>query len=113
MITTSTALPNGTDERSFRDTAYWIALTSVHDAAHEAAERFEISLSPGTILTSESVLTEYLNYFAEWGAYFRPKVSANVQPMLSTQTEVTIALHTREMFLDGLELYRSRLDKGY
>ena len=97
----------------FADTAYWIALTNFQDVAHDEAERFEVSLAPGTILTSESVLIEYLNYFAGWGPYFRRKVSANVQAMLSRQTEVDLALHTTEAFLDGLKLYRNRLDKGY
>ena len=36
-----------------------------------------------------------------------------MQVLLSRQADIDVALHARETFLDGLELYRSRLDKGY
>ncbi len=97
----------------FADTAFWIALSNVKDVSHGIAQRFKLSLARTTILTSESVLAEYLNYFAGWGPNFRSKVSDNVLAILNGETNVDTAPHTRETFLDGLKLYRNRLDKGY
>ena len=97
----------------FADTAFWIALSNVQDVSHGIAHGFKLSLARTTILTSEFVLAEYLNYFAGWGPKFRRKVSDNVLAILDGETKVATAPHSRETFWDGLELYRSRLDKGY
>jgi predicted nucleic acid-binding protein len=66
----------------FADTSFWIALTNEGDAAYEKAQAFSLSLGSRKIITSESVLTEYLNYFAGWGPYFRNQASANARALL-------------------------------
>jgi len=43
----------------FADTFYWIALTTPLDAAHERAKKFT-----DDIVTTQEVLTEYLNFFS-------------------------------------------------
>jgi uncharacterized protein len=96
----------------FADTSFWIALTNENDAAHQKAQSFRVSLASLKIITSASVLTEYLNYFAGWGRYFRDEASANVSVLLSNAT-VTVEPDTTETFSAGLQLYRQRLDKGY
>lgn len=96
----------------FADTSFWIALANEADAAHEKAQAFSSSLAHRRIITSHSVLTEYLNYFAGWGPHFRIEASANVQALLSNQF-VTVEPHTLEFFLSDLELYKQRLDKAY
>jgi len=96
----------------FADTSFWIALTNEADDAYEKAQAFSSSLGQRKILTSESVLTEYLNYFAGWRPNSRNEASANVQSLLLNRL-VTVDAHTAETFLSGLELYRQRLDKGY
>jgi uncharacterized protein len=96
----------------FADTSFWIALTNENDAAHQKAQSFRVSLASLKIITSASVLTEYLNYFAGWGRYFRDEASANVSALLSNAT-VTVVPDTTEIFSAGLQLYRQRLDKGY
>ncbi|MCY7347444.1 MAG: hypothetical protein LH614_14665, partial [Pyrinomonadaceae bacterium] len=55
---------------------------------------------------------ETLNYFAESGEYFRGIVSREIEKILLNQN-VEIIEATHENFLDGFELYRNRLDKGY
>ena len=52
----------------FADTFYWVALTNVKDAAHEQAKTFSRSSSLSSIVTTELVLIEYLNFFAAWGS---------------------------------------------
>lgn len=96
----------------FADTSFWIALTNETDSAYEKAQSFRQSLGPRKIITSESVLTEYLNYFAGWGPYFRNEASRNVRTLLLNRI-IIVEPHTEETFLSGLELYRERLDKGY
>jgi uncharacterized protein len=96
----------------FGDTFYWIALTNVQDVAHEKAKALTRSLPPWTILTTEEVLIEYLNYFGSWGPSFRRKAFANVQNMRSSRT-VKVLPGGEASFAMGLDLYGARLDKGY
>ena len=65
-----------------------------------------------TIVTTDEILTETLNYFAESGEYFRGIVSREIEKILLNQN-VGIIEATHENFLDGFELYRNRIDKGY
>ena len=96
----------------FADTSYWIALTNVQDEAHQRARSLSRSLQSQTILTTEPVLTEYLNYFAGWGHHFRRTAAATVRAMAANR-RVQIVPQTQQLFLAGLELYAARPDKGY
>jgi hypothetical protein len=96
----------------FADTFYWIALTNVQDLAHERVKAFTQYERPGLIVTTDEVLTEYLNYFASWGSHFRAKATQNVQNILANSA-VRVVSQNPESFRVGFDLYRSRLDKGY
>jgi uncharacterized protein len=96
----------------FADTFFRIALTNREDTSHEEAKVFITSARPGGILTTEQVLTEYLNYFSSWGPSYRHKISTNVEIMLGNPT-TRVVLSTKEIFLAGLRLYRARPDKGF
>ena len=96
----------------FADTFYWIAFTNIRDVAHERAKAFTRATPPRLILTTEEVLTEYLNYFAAWGSLFRRTATANIQNMRASRT-VRIVPQTTASFRAGLALYHSRPDKGY
>lgn len=96
----------------FADTFYWIALTNVQDIAHEKVKAFSRAAMPSVILTTEEVLTEYLNYFAGWGPHFRRKAAMNIENILDNRT-VRIVAQTTDSFRSGFDLYRTRLDKGY
>jgi len=96
----------------FADTFYWIAFTNPQDIAHESAKAYTLTTKPKWIVTTEEVLTEYLNYFAGWGANFRRKASLNVHDILRSPT-VSTRPQSSKTFLSGLELYYARLDKGY
>jgi len=96
----------------FADTVYFVALINPQDQWHEATLKMEPLLSAATIITTESVLMELLNYLSG----FRPSVRKNVASFVRfilDDPEFEIIPHTREAFLSGLELYESRLDKGY
>jgi predicted nucleic acid-binding protein len=94
----------------FADTFYWIAFTNILDAAHEKAKA--LALKRSTILTTEEVLIEYLNYFAAWGENFRRKALVNTRNIMANKSAKVVP-QTPASFLHGLELYGARLDKGY
>ena len=96
----------------FADTFYWVALTNTQDSSHERALKLTRSLGDLEIVTSETVVIEYLNFFADWGESFRRKAAENVQNML-VRPSVRVLPHTPEAFRTGFELYSSRPDKGY
>ena len=54
----------------FADTAYWIALTNRLDQYHTAALQASSSIGTARIVTTDAVLTEYLNALAARGDIF-------------------------------------------
>ena len=96
----------------FAGTFYWVALTNIRDSAHEEAKKFSRSPTSSSLVATEPVPIEYLNYFAAWGQEFRLMASASVNSMLSSSTVIVLPL-TSERFRAGVDLYAARLDKGY
>ena len=96
----------------FADTFYWIALAHPKDDWHERSKRISASLGNVRILTTDSVLTEFLNAFSERGDYWRKQVTDRVRSILGDPNIQAIP-QTRNYFLAGLKLYEERLDKGY
>jgi predicted nucleic acid-binding protein len=64
------------------------------------------------IVTTDEVLTEFLNALSGSGPAGRPYAAATVHD-LRTDANVTILPQTRADFDAALALYESRLDKGY
>ncbi len=91
----------------FADTFYWIALTNPADAAHERANEFTNDL-----VTTEEVLTEYLNYFCTGPAHLRRKAALIVEAVFQDPT-VRLIPQSNASFRAGFALYQSRPDKGY
>ena len=50
------------------DAVYWIAILNPRDALHQKAVSLSRSLDQALLVTTEMVLTELLNAFAERGA---------------------------------------------
>src|SRR5213080_758364 len=96
----------------FADTLYWIALINSRDQWHERAVSIKIALADASLVTTDSVLTEVINFFAEYGEIMRRKVVLAVRTILSDD-QVEVLSETRQTFLDGLVTYESRADKGY
>ena len=91
----------------FGDTYYWIALTLPDDEAHSQAHEVV-----NDIVTTEEVLTEYLTFFSQSPQRLRRLADTNVDAILDTPS-VRVIPASHESFIAGLELYRSRPDKGY
>ena len=58
------------------------------------------------------MLGEYLTFFAGARPSIRDRVGRNVAELIEN-LEVRVVPQSRESFLEGLELYRARPDKGY
>jgi predicted nucleic acid-binding protein len=96
----------------FADTFYWAALTSTEDKDHQRAMNFSRSLKADRIVTTDEVLTEYLAFFSAAKPSVRLQAADNVGVLIRSSSVVVIP-QSRESFLAGLELYRTRPDKGY
>jgi uncharacterized protein len=98
--------------RYFVDAAHFIALVNPNDQLHERAVGFVETLSGGNFVTTEEVLTEFLNFYSESGEYMRTKASDLTRSVLLDPL-IEIISPIESTFLDGLEFYESRPDKGY
>jgi hypothetical protein len=65
----------------FADTGYWIALLDRQDTLHDKAVELSQTIAPGRIMTTEMVLTEVLNYFANRGRFLRAATIAMLQKL--------------------------------
>lgn len=96
----------------FADTVYWVALIHPNDEWRGPALSATASLHDALLVTTDSILIEVLNFFAEHGDEARLRAVAAVEALLSdAHTEVLPQTH--ETFLAGLALYKARADKGY
>ena len=96
----------------FADAFYWIALANPADQWHSVAKQFDENNSDALLITTEEVLTEFLNYYAEAGARRRKIIGAMCEQVLA-HPNITVIPQTHESFSQGLDLYRGREDKGY
>ena len=96
----------------FADTIYWVALINPNDQWHGPAVSAEALLHDVRLVTTDVILLEVLNFFAEHGEEARLRaVSATEEILTNPDTEVV--RHTHESFLAGLAFYKARADKGY
>ena len=96
----------------FADTFYWISLVNPNDEWHDRVRALTESLAPATLLSTDEVLTELLNYYAGFGAESRAATSRFVRDVLASP-EAEVVGRGRRGVVDGLELFERRLDKGY
>src|SRR5436853_4683002 len=94
----------------FVDTFYLIALANPRDQWHGKAIAVGNSLGITPQLTTESVITEFLNYFCSSGPHLR---QAAVEMAETASRIAKVEPQNHELFLSGFDLYKKRLDKGY
>src|SRR5206468_716859 len=70
------------------------------------------SIQAKRIVTSDAVLTEYLNALADKGSTVRLAAVLSVERILRNPGVMVIA-QTRRLFVKGFALYKARADKGY
>ena len=96
----------------FVDTLHLVALVNPKDQWHQKSVEVETATRNSDLLTTEDILTEFLNFYAEHGEFMRMKVSVFVREIL-LDVRVKVIPRSETAFLDALELYETRLDKGY
>ena len=96
----------------FVDTLHFAAILNPRDQWHEFALAVESEIGDARLVTTENILHEFLNFFAEFPLRTKKRAADLVNDLYETR-EIEIIPHTQEIFFDGLRLYESRLDKGY
>jgi predicted nucleic acid-binding protein len=96
----------------FADTFYWLAVARPRDPWHAAATRWARANASTRIVTSDEVLTEFLNALAGTGPVGRAYAAATVHD-IRNDPQVMVLPQTRADFDAALALYETRLDKGY
>jgi len=96
----------------FADAGYWMALFNPRDQLHTKALTISNSLQGRTIITSQMVLTDFLNHYAALGQPFRQR-AVQVVRSLQDDPDVEIVPQTEAQFTAALTLYAQRPDKGW
>jgi predicted nucleic acid-binding protein len=91
---------------------YRIALADSADSAHQRALTFTVERAASQIVTTDEVLTEYLNFFSTAPGLFRRRAAHGVERLL-TGSVVLVIPQSRDSFRAGLQLYRNRPDKRF
>lgn len=96
----------------FADAAQWIALSSPDDTLHEVARRQMLAIGSRPVVTSQMVLTEFLDGAATRGVYQRTRAAQFVRriPLLPN---VRVVPQTPELFAAALALYEQRPDQSW
>jgi predicted nucleic acid-binding protein len=87
----------------FIDTASWIAQFDARDQLHQKALELESQILGIRLVTSELVLTEFLNSFSNGGRQTREAASGTVQDILE-DSSISITWQTQALFNSGLAL---------
>lgn len=96
----------------FADTQFFVALINPRDQWHKRALEVETNLIEPFFVTTEGVLTEVLTFFCEYGEKARLKAAEAVELILNEPNTEVVSI-THQLFIDGVELYKQRPDKGY
>lgn len=97
--------------RVFADTGYWIALLNSRDELHQKASTVSRDLALDQIVTTEMVLTEFLNSFSDYGPHLRQAAAKAVESL--RQSKVVIFPQTTHLFANALHRYQTMADKSW
>ena len=96
----------------FADACYWIARLNDRDSLHQLATLLSDDMESRRIVTTELVLIEVLNFFAEWGPARRSSAVALVLN-LQYDLNVDIIKLSEIPFEDAVDLYYARPDQEW
>ena len=98
--------------RIFADTLYWVALAHRKDQWHVRAVQVSRQIGAALLVTTDEVLTEFLNHFSAFGYQVRTQTANTVRGFLADPAMIVIP-QSRQTFVAGLALYEARRDKEY
>ncbi len=96
----------------FVDTSHIVASLDSHDALHAKAISLDEQYVDFPLVTSDFVINEVLNYFSKFGSVIKRSAVAAVE-IFYAESSLTVIECSNSLLLSGIELYKSRLDKGY
>ncbi len=96
----------------FADTFYWVALIHAKDQWHRQVRAFSRLIQDYSLITTDLVLVEYLNFFAKFDQPMKQGV-VNLYRQIQTSPNLQIISLDSYLIQSGVELYANRLDKGY
>jgi predicted nucleic acid-binding protein len=96
----------------FADTSYWLALARPRDSWHAVTWRWAQANASTRLVTTDEVLTEFLNALAATGAVGRAYATATVRDVRN-DPHVDVLAQSRADFDTALALYEARPDKEY
>ncbi|AKV70987.1 MULTISPECIES: type II toxin-antitoxin system VapC family toxin [Microcystis] len=96
----------------FADTFYWVALVRAKDQWHRQVRAFSRLIQDYSLITTDLVLVEYLNFFAKFDQPMKQGV-VNFYRQIQTSPNLQIISLDSYLIQSGVELYANRLDKGY
>jgi len=94
----------------FADTWFFVARLDRSDSHHTRAKHLDERLRLAKIVTHDAVLTEVLTFFSGYGRSSRMEASRVIRDLVATKIAIPSG---RDLFLNALSLYESRLDKEY
>ncbi len=96
----------------FVDAQFWIARFHPNDQWHERARELEVQVEERSLLTSEAVLVEFLNFFSS----FRPEIrreAVHVAARIHEGSAIEVVASSSRLFQRGRRFYEQRPDKTY
>ena len=96
----------------FVDTQYWVARFHPRDQWHERAQAVEADVAEWTLVTSEPVLVEFLNFFSAFRSSIR-REAARVAAEIHESRDTEVVASSSRLFREGLHWVEQRLDKNY
>jgi predicted nucleic acid-binding protein len=97
----------------FVDTHFFVAFLNPRDRLHARAAAHARRLrGRARFVTSDFVLTELLNFFAEHGEAMR-SAAVRIVEQWHASASVVVFPAVRAAFLEALRRYKERSDKGY
>ena len=96
----------------FADACYWIALLHEQDALHDLASLLHDEIHDRPVVTSEMVMVEMLNFFAEFGT-LKCQAAVNLLLELRANLDIEIVALRTQQFWHAVDYYNARPDQQW
>ena len=99
-------------KKVFVDTLYWLAIIRPNDQWQLPAKRARSLLGNVLMVSTDEVLSEFLNHLSKGGENMRKQAVLMVKKIMNNPN-VKVIPQSRDSFFKGIELYGQRVDKTY
>jgi predicted nucleic acid-binding protein len=98
-------------KQTLADASYWVALMSPKDQHHLQAQALARQIPGASLVTTELILVELLDYFSDWGPFWRTRAEKTVSAI--GHSEVHLVPLWDIQFDLVLDFYSRRRDKEW